>query len=278
VVVLLARGEREWEMMTAGLPPAETFGTRALAAGDLNGDGWLDLVAVAEVTNPSHRGPRGLRVFFNLKGQGWEEEEIKQAHRVYGDRITIGDVLGDGRPAVIVGGLIQGYRDIVWVREEEGWRALSSGMPENLLFWGVSLCDLLGNGRQELFLATGGARTPTFGPRVLSLEGERWADLSAGLPILAVRNIAAGDLEGNGSCTLAVTQMRKGSVHLFRYSRVRRWEEWMTLERPAEVEGLLFGLTIADVDGDGREDLIANYARAPYRGGIQVWLSRPQDR
>ena len=164
-----------------------------------------------------------------------------------------------------------------WVREETGWRALSSGIPENLLFWGVSLCDLLGNGRQELFLATDGAQNPTFGPRVLSLEGERWTDLSAGLPVFAGRDVAAGDLEGNGSCTLAVTQMQKGSVRLFRYSRARRWEEWMTLERPADVEGRLYGLTIADVDGDGREDLITNYARAPYRGGIQVWLSRPQD-
>lgn len=275
VVVLKNRGQGQWELMTDGLPASGEFPTRGLTAGDLDGDGWPDIAAVFEVSSMQAPEPLGIRIYLNQGGKGWRSETLADTRGLFGDRILMTH-LGDAKhPALIVGGLVKGDTKIVWVKDTEGWRALSSGIPDKHIFWGADVCDVAGNGRNDLFLATDSTRSEkAYGPRVLRLQGSEWADLSTGLPSLPVRDIASGDLEGNKSCTLATVDTFKGSVLLFRWSQDQKWTQWATLERPSGIEGTPYAVTIADVDGDGLADVLVNYAGDSGSGGIHVWLAR----
>jgi hypothetical protein len=274
VVVLLSRGRGKWELRQEGLPPPGNFSTRTLAAGDLDGDGWPDLVAVADVAGPEGVNKAGMRVFYNRTGKGWHEEKVEETRRIFSDRVTVGDVNGDGRLEVIVAPLVTGRGgEVVWFHEDGRWRALTDGLPKDGFVRGVDVCDLKKDGRQAILLATDGPRrVKDTGPRVFSLQGESWADLSSGLPQTHPVAIAGGDLAGDHRCTLAVADYR--SVGLFRQKDSGPWEEWTRLGPLPGLEARLYGLVLADVDGDNRLDVVVNYAADPDSGGIRVWLNR----
>jgi hypothetical protein len=275
VAVLLSRGRGKWELMKEGLPPPGSFSTRTLAAGDLDGDGWPDLVAVAEVIQPEGLRRAGIRVFHNGAGKEWREEKIEEAKRIFSDCVTVGDVNGDGRLEVIVAPLTQGRKEIVWFQEGGRWRSSTDGLPDGVFVQGVGVCDLDRDGHQEILLATDGPRhVKDTGPRVFSLQGESWTDLSSGLPQMHPLAIAGGDLAGDHRCTLAVIDYQGFSLRLFRQQDSGMWEEWTRLEPPPDSQGKPFGLALADVDGDSRLDVVVNYAADPDTGGIRVWLNR----
>ncbi len=275
VVVLLARGRGKWELLEAGLPPPGSFSTRTLAAGDLDGDGWPDLVAVADLVRPEGLRTVGIRVFYNRAGKEWREEQVEESKGIFSDCVTVGDVNGDGRLELIVAPLVQGRKEIVWFHQDGRWRSLIDGLPDDVFVRGVDVCDLNRDGNQEILLATDGPRRiKDTGPRVFSWQGESWADLSSGLPQMHPVAIAAGSLAGDRRCTLAVMGYKEPAVRLLRQNDSGLWEEWTRLEPPPGLEGKLFGLAVADVDGDGRLDVVANYAADPDAGGIRVWLNR----
>ncbi|MGH7823472.1 MAG: FG-GAP repeat domain-containing protein, partial [Candidatus Binatia bacterium] len=274
VAVLLNRGEAKWELMTSLFQAVGEFSSRALDAADIDGDGWVDLVALAEAFTATP-GPTGVRILYNQQGKTWRREEIKAAEHVFGDHVAVGDLDGRGRPAIILGSLINGYRDIVWVREGDGWRPLPEGIPDRLLFWDAALCDAGKRGKQDLFLLVDSTRKDNvFGPRVFRRENSSWIDVSAGLPQIVSRAFAVGDLDGSGGCTLAVGHLHEGSLQLFRLAPSQQWQQWLVLARAEEIRGVPYGVEVADLDADGLADLVVNYAEDPGLGGIQVWLAR----
>lgn len=274
VVVLRNLGERNWELATEGLPPPGEFRTRGLAAGDLDGDGWPDLVAVAELTGARSEGPLGVRLFFNAKGEGWRSESIEVAGDAFGDRVVIADVTGDGSPEIILAALTKGYRHVVWKRQDDGWQPLSAGMPENLLYWGASVCERDDASGPMLLLAADSNRSDrVWGPRALRFAGGEWSDLSSGLPTEIVRDVAVGRFAESEPCTVAAASRRGGAIRLYRHAGAA-WQPWQTLERPEGIGGPPYGVLVDDVDGDGHPDVVANYAAEPNLGGIRVWASR----
>ena len=85
----------------ARLPLQADFTGRTVAAADLDGDGWLDLV-VAE----DRYGDTGTRIFRNLGDFGFADETMRSGlgDRVFGLGAAAGDVTGDGLPDLFVSG------------------------------------------------------------------------------------------------------------------------------------------------------------------------------
>lgn len=283
VAVLLSNGDRTWRLSNDGLPKPEKFATRALAVGDLDGDGWPDLVALAEVFNTAARGPHGLRIYRNVQGKSWQEIEeidVPGLERVFGDQVVIADAAGSGEPQIVIGSLVQNFADVVLMRDGKKWKSASSGLGTKRFVLGASACPgVKGKAPPLLFLAN--TSTPqgdpdALGPHAYSFDGGRWIDRSQGLPKFSARDVASGNLGGGGAgCDLAAADGDKQSIRLFRSSDGASWSDWMTIERPAAIDGVIWGLVSADVDGDGILDLVANYASGEGSGGIAVWLSRP---
>jgi hypothetical protein len=277
VSVLLNRGDGRWDLRNEGLPEPGSFWSRTLAAGDFDGDGWIDLAVLGELATAAPVTPLGLRIYRNEEGNSWSERRIPALDGAHGAALSAADLDGDDRPELIVGSLDSRVVDIVWKRESSGWKPLGSGWSSPRVYWNVATCRSGESSVPEIFLAEDafGPDGP-IGPRVYRLEDETWTSSSEGLPEkMRAAAIAAADFDRDGSCELATADIDDNVLTIFRRSSEGTWSEWKTFPRPEGIGGQIVSLTAADVDGDGHADLIANYASGEGFGGIRVWLTRP---
>ena len=161
--------------------PGDQFGA-TVAAGDINGDGWSDLVIGvpgedtgagpdAGLVNVILGGGNGLRAngnqFFTLNTSG--VKGVAAPGDEMGRSLAIGDVDGDGRDDVAIGipgktvgpdelagavSLLFGagsgltVRDQYWTQSSTGIRG--EAKPADLFGWSVALGDFNGDGRADL--------------------------------------------------------------------------------------------------------------------------------
>lgn len=271
VAVFLAGADGSWSESTQGLPAGGQFPTRALTVGDFDGDGWTDVVTMAEMTSRAGRGNPGLRFYRNLEGKGWRPEAIPGVDEIFGDRLI---AHADGGKAAIffAGSLVHGLSDVAWRRTEQGWRSLSEGLPNDVIYWDLATCDVDGDGSVELFAAVDAPRArKVTGTRMFVRTGDRWVDRSEGLPATPSRAIAVADMQGDQTCAVAITNVFSGEVKFYRHASKGGWQEWATAARPEKTAGNPYGIVLADVDADRRLDVVVNYAADPSAGAIQVW-------
>lgn len=83
--------ELSWETETVSYPE-ETGGAKAVAVGDIDGDGGWDLVLSCEGATP----PKSGVVWLRRTAHGWERHEISGPDGIKYDRIELVDLDGDG--------------------------------------------------------------------------------------------------------------------------------------------------------------------------------------
>jgi hypothetical protein len=149
VVVLLGKGDGTFQtptVLTAGTARAV-----GVAAGDVNGDGKLDLVAV--MISPDYSlQPVTLAVFLG-NGNGTFAPAITTKLQVKAQGTTtvaIGDLNGDGKPDLAVTSDNAGV-DILLGNGDGTFREIAQPTADTLLY-GVALADLNGDGKLDLLV------------------------------------------------------------------------------------------------------------------------------
>ncbi len=302
----LGDGRGHWRVTTTELNPeifhtdqvasgASPFGgTEQLAVGDVNEDGFLDLV-----TAGSDRG--GFSVYLgDGSGTTWTEtrkdglpshddpEVIDPEQGGWATKFLLRDIDDDGHLDVVAS-YYRGPR--VWKGDGKGgWRPASTGLPTPSIggiFWGITVGDTNEDGRLDLLVAN-----EVNGPELfLQNANGSWQRTPDVAPTLlgGARAIALADLDADGHLDMVFAGRLKRiknapyGVFVLRGNGRGQWTQTDAPELPTDGLGTVWGIAVADVNRDGRPDLAIN--TQPMRGVnpdkgdhrplpyVQVWLN-----
>lgn len=262
------------------------FSARAVVPTDWNRDGRMDFAAISDGPRPGGAVQYGVTLYENQSGS-WKPVRSPDPDRLFGDAIAAGDVDGDGAPDLVTASHTIGETRILRMGGSLTPRPLTTVLPRSIVR-SVELHDFDGDGRDEILLGYSSAAT------------NRW---SVGIDIVAIRadgpiarriwweegnhaveGIAAGDLDGDRS-TDVVALTADGRLLTFRGDGRGFVTADAQLDASAWRTGCAgSGVRLADVDGDGRDEIIATFAgertlvsgvvSCATGGGIEVWKVR----
>lgn len=272
------------------LAPADSASVGALALGDVNGDGRLDLFVGARVVPGAWPVPAPSRLYLRTADGRWERDTLNAA--VLGSlglvsSAIFADVDGDGRPDLVV----TAEWGPVRVLHNEGGRlrdvTARLGLSSLTSRWiGLAAGDLDGDGRIDLVVTSFGRNTPWHASPARPYELVV-GDFGEGLGLVfARRDSASGKempLESFARVAIAVPGARERLATFADYSRATvdqllgpaaaravrvgatTFDHTLLLNRgdhfdarplpPLAQLAPAFGIVVADLDGDGHEDL-----------------------
>ncbi|MFJ2766805.1 VCBS repeat-containing protein [Streptomyces sp. NPDC087300] len=258
---------------SAGVPGAaeenDMFGS-ALATGDLNGDGYTDVVAGTPHETVDGDADGGTVAVLwgaksGLSGGTTLADPAPAAHDLFGNRLAVGDFDGDGRPELAVGT----GGDDVWIFDgvtktgAAGHRELSTDIaPDGSDYYrALTAGDFDGDGKDDLVVGGRYDEDGSFDGASLVYPGA--SGTATVLPDEA-HAAATGDFDGDGKDDLivgspdanTVTAYAGGAEGLTTSRRRTLTQDSPGVPGVTESEDA-FGEAVAagDVDGDGFDDV-----------------------
>ena len=287
---LLARGADEFvdggqglELRDSDAASQPAFSSRAFRIADWDGDGKPDLIALGEGPgSPTMAGvaqgdamahaSSGVAIYLNRGAGVWERRADPSGapQRWFGDALAVGDLDRDGDPDLAIGARQMGFSSMLGMHQKDGsirWEKLE-GLRPGALVDAVTIADLDRDGWSDLVIGYralegiwrtgvdlffGGAN----GYQRLALGAREGNDVMAA--------VAAGDVDGDGRLDIvAFPNAAEAWLFLARGKRVYARESTSPAELAAAEEGCSgYAARIADVDGDGRAEIVAAFAGEP---------------
>lgn len=266
VFVYLGDGEGGWTPGVKNLYPSDlvkddienqTFlGAEDLDVGDLNGDGYPDLIVGASDES-------GISMYLgDGTGKNWTRKLTTLPDKGWANRIMLADMDNDG-DLDVVASYADGPR--VWHNDgKANWTEASTGLPEPVirgLYTGIAIGDVNEDGRLDIATANW-----VDGPEVYIQRADAtWEKLPDVFPQMLGGSIglALGDLDQDGHLDIVVSGQMKNEPGYVRGVFALRGDgrgHWKYLAGNGLVEaGLMttMGIALADVNGDGLPDIAA---------------------
>jgi hypothetical protein len=234
------------------------YGGHALGWGDFDGDGSDELAFAYRVKQT------GVALLKRTIEGKWERVAKLDGEGMSSEDLVVGDLDGDGRPEVVACGRATGNVRIYWNEWKPKWvrHEVARGFKN---YTAVGL-KLNGGGKERAVITNDTTRT-------LLYAGKAVVELHKGVNLI---HSAVMDVDGDGDEDFVGARYSPGYVYWLEQPRKPLEEAWkFHLIEDSEKGGIdgVHGLYVADVDGDGRQDLIANSGqpKGPLANSI-VWL------
>jgi len=264
VYVFLGDGKGNWRVSTKSLHPdaapggvAEDYlGAEDIDLGDVNSDGFLDMIAIAQDEG-------GVTLYLgDGTGSGWvRQESTTLPTKGWGNRVMFHDIDSDGFLDVIAS---MGEGPRVWLGNGKGeWTSSSKGLPTPMahgLFGGVAVGDVNGDKRLDLAFANW-----VDGPEVFLQNSDgSWKETPDVFPDMlgGAIGIELGDIDQDGSLDMLVSGrygqdvgyvyglfVLKGNGH-------GGWQYLKGTNLPESGLATAWGVALNDINRDGILDLI----------------------
>jgi hypothetical protein len=266
--------------------PDPRMTSRACTVADFNGDGRDDIAFIAEIDldmGSQQRVEDSTTVWVQLNTEkGWKLQTAGLPIRLISDDIESSDVDGDGRIDLVVGSNTADWRSLVFFNQADGWREeLSYGVLSNTYHFDVEP-HVRPDGAVEIYAAfmqfrmiegqnharTGLIRYEWTEDGLAAPDGAVYFDDDRTSPYVRV---GIGDLNGDGITDL-VSGRKLGGLEAW----IGNGDGGFVLEKSPEFGelGRAFDIQLVDLNGDGRDDIIAAFAMVEeVPGGVRVWLT-----